>query len=152
MIGCAGMLCFCILTDAARNPEMLFYDGHCALCHGTVKFVLRHDRAGAAFRFAPLQGGTFQNLIPAEARKSVPDSIVVLTLDKSFLVRSDAIVHILRRLGGVWRGLAGVLAVIPRPLRDAGYNFIARVRYPVFGRRDDLCPVVPPELRVRFDP
>jgi predicted DCC family thiol-disulfide oxidoreductase YuxK len=48
--------------------------------------------------------------------------------------------------------MAVFMAVIPRPLRDVVYEFIARIRYRVFGRRDDLCPVVPPDLRARFDP
>ena len=76
----------------------------------------------------------------------------MLTADGSLLVRSDAFVHILRRLGGGWRIPAGVLAVVPRPLRDVVYNFIARTRYSVFGKRDDLCPIVPADLRARFDP
>jgi predicted DCC family thiol-disulfide oxidoreductase YuxK len=61
-------------------------------------------------------------------------------------------VHILSRLGGGWKIAAGVLTLIPRPLRDAGYDFVAATRYRVFGKRDELCPVLPPELRERFDP
>jgi predicted DCC family thiol-disulfide oxidoreductase YuxK len=45
-----------------------------------------------------------------------------------------------------------VLDVIPRPLRDAAYDFIAHIRYRVFGKRDDWCPVISPDLRARFDP
>ena len=131
---------------------MLFYDGHCGLCHRAVKFVLKHDRTGEAFRFAPLQGGTFSALVPEEARGSLPDSIVVRTSDGALLVRSTAFIHILRRLGGGWRLWASVLTVIPRGLRDAAYDFVARVRYRIFGRRDELCPIVPAELRKRFDP
>jgi predicted DCC family thiol-disulfide oxidoreductase YuxK len=131
---------------------MLFYDGHCALCHRTVKFVLRHDRSGAAFRFAPLQGPTFHAHVPLEQRAGLPDSVVVLTADRSLLVRSNAFLHILRRLGGGWKTLAAVLAVIPRPVRDMFYDFIARVRFRVFGTRQDWCPVTSPELRARFDP
>ena len=48
--------------------------------------------------------------------------------------------------------MAAFMAVVPRPLRDVVYGFVARIRYRVFGRRDDLCPVVPPDLRARFDP
>ncbi len=140
------------MTPAAPQPELLFYDGHCGLCHRTVKFVLRRDRSGNAFRFAPLQGSTFQARVSAERRAGLPDSIVVLTAEGALVARSDAFLHILRRLGGGWRVLAGSIAVIPRPLRDAVYNFIARIRYRIFGRRDDVCPVTPPELRARFDP
>ncbi len=48
--------------------------------------------------------------------------------------------------------MAAFMAVVPRPLRDVVYDFVARIRYRVFGRRDDLCPDVPPDLRARFDP
>lgn len=140
------------MSPPARSPELLFYDGHCGLCHRAVKFVLEHDRTGEAFRFAPLQGETFQSRVAPEKRAGLPDSVVVLTADGNLLTRSSAFLHIFRRLGGGWRVLAGVLAVIPRPVRDAIYNTIARIRYRVFGRRDDLCPIVPADLRARFDP
>ena len=131
---------------------MLFYDGHCGLCHRAVKFVLRHDPDGRAFRFAPLQGDTFQALVPPHRRAGLPDSVVILTRDGALLVRSNAFLHIFRELGGGWSVLAGMLQIIPRFVRDAVYDFIARIRYRVFGRRDDWCPVTPPELRARFDP
>ena len=131
---------------------MLFYDGHCGLCHNAVRFVLKHDKSGNAFRFASLQGSTFEEQIPAARRAGLPDSIVVLTREGAILVRSDAAVHILQRLGGIWKTLGGIASAIPRALRDGGYDLIARIRYRVFGRRDDICPVAPPELRARFDP
>jgi predicted DCC family thiol-disulfide oxidoreductase YuxK len=145
--------CYAFLVGPeTQGAEYLFYDGHCGLCHRAVKFVLRHARSGHAFRFAPLQGETFAVRIPAERRAGLPDSIVVLTDDGSLLVRSAAFLHILRRLGGGWAVLASLLGVIPRGLRDFVYDFVARIRYRVFGRRDDVCPIVPPELRARFDP
>ena len=48
-----------------------------------------------------------------------------------------------------WRGLS---AVLPRAVSDAAYDFVARIRYSIFGKRDELCPVMPPDLRARFDP
>lgn len=136
----------------ATKADELFYDGHCGLCHRTVRFVLAENSGNNAIRFAPLQGETFQALVPAEKRAGLPDSVVICTADGSLLARSDAVIHLLQRLGGGWRILAAILAVIPRVVRDAAYDFIARVRYRVFGKRQDLCPVVPPDLRARFDP
>jgi predicted DCC family thiol-disulfide oxidoreductase YuxK len=135
-----------------QATEYLFYDGHCGLCHRAVQFVLRHDRSGRAFRFAPLQGETFAARVATERRAGLPDSAVVLTGDGALLVRSAAFLYILRRLGGGWAVLASVLGVIPRRLRDFVYDFVARIRYRVFGRQDDVCPIVPPQLRARFDP
>jgi predicted DCC family thiol-disulfide oxidoreductase YuxK len=134
------------------DAEIVFYDGHCALCDRAVRFVLKHDRSGRAFRFAPLQGTTYPSRVPAEKRSRLPNSIVLLKEDGDTLTRSDAFVHIFRRLGGGWKTLAGALALIPRPVRDFVYDFIARIRYRIFGRRNDICPVMPPELSVRFDP
>ena len=138
------------MNSAASSPEILFYDGHCALCHGAVKFVLKRDRSGA-FHFAPLQGETFRSRVPIEKQAGLPDSVIVLTRDGTLLIRSNAFLYILRRIGGGWRILAGVLAIIPRATRDAVYNTIARIRYRVFGTRDEFCPIVPPELRSRFE-
>jgi predicted DCC family thiol-disulfide oxidoreductase YuxK len=139
------------VMNTTPKAEILFYDGHCGLCHRAVRFVLVEDRDGTLFRFAPLQGETFQGLVTLEQQKTLPDSVVVMTADGKLLARSDAFLHILRRLGGGWRVLAGALSIAPRGLRDFVYDCVARVRYRIFGRRDDLCPVMPPELRRRFD-
>jgi len=140
------------VLPVAPDSEYIFYDGHCGLCHRAVKFVLKHDRAGNAFRFAPLQGQTFQLRVPPHLRLGLPDSFAVLTHGRDLLIRSDALVYVMRRLGGGWKILANIMGVIPRGLRDAAYDFVARIRYRVFGRQDDLCPIVPPNLRASFDP
>ena len=132
--------------------EILYYDGQCGLCHRGVKFVLKHDRSGAAFRFAPLQGVTFQSRVPADQRAALPDSMAVQTAAGSLLIRSTALVHILRRLGGGWKILGATLAIVPRPLRDLAYNLVAQTRHRLFGCPDELCPVLPASLRTRFDP
>jgi predicted DCC family thiol-disulfide oxidoreductase YuxK len=131
--------------------ETVFYDGHCGLCHGGVKFIVRRDRAGA-FRFAPLQGPTFESSISPAERAAMPDSMAVRTADGRLLLKSDAWRYILRRLGGIWKVLAAVVSIVPRPLQDVAYDFVARIRFRIFGRREDVCPIVPPELRGRFLP
>lgn len=140
------------MPPLAQTTDIVFYDGHCGLCHSAVRFVVKHDRTGTAFRFAPLYGKTFEATVPVDQRPGPCDSIVVQSDAGLLLMRSDAWVHILQRLGGRWKKLAALVAAIPRPLRDVFYNVIARIRYRVFGRRDDLCPVVPRNLHARFDP
>ncbi len=134
------------------SPELLFYDGHCGLCHRAVVFVINHDPEGKLFRFAPLQGETFQSRIPENQRATLPDSMVIETENGALLLRSDAWIHILRRLGGKWNFLANLLSPTPRPVRDFFYNRIASIRHKLFRRRDDICPLVPPELGARFNP
>ena len=124
-------------------PESIYYDGHCGLCHGLVKFVLAHD-SKARYRFSPL------DKLSAEEREGLPDSVVVRT-DRGLLVKSDAVLYVLKSLGGFWAFLAACASPLPRALRDYVYDFIARIRYRIFGTRNDVCPLVPPELRKRFE-
>ena len=46
--------------------------------------------------------------------------------------------------------MAGPGEPVPRPLRDVAYDFVARVRYRIFGKTKEACPLMPPELRSRF--
>jgi predicted DCC family thiol-disulfide oxidoreductase YuxK len=135
--------------------ETLFYDGECGLCHGFVRFVLAKakakDRSGRAFRFAPLGGEAFARLIPGSKRGALPDSVVVMRADGALLVRSAAVIHVLRRLGGFWRVLAFLLRAIPGSLRDRFYDLIARTRRALFRKPAATCPVQPDELSTRFD-
>jgi predicted DCC family thiol-disulfide oxidoreductase YuxK len=133
------------------EPEVIFYDGGCGVCHRTVRLVLAADRA-ERFVFAPLQGSTFRQLLSEPDRVGLPDSLVVRTPQGQLLVRSNAVLYIFSRLGGPWPVLANLARLIPRPVRDAVYDFIARIRFRLFDKPDDYCPLVPKELRARFLP
>jgi predicted DCC family thiol-disulfide oxidoreductase YuxK len=129
--------------------DIVFYDGECGLCHGSVLRLLKHDRR-QVFRFAPLQGETFLRAISPEVRSQLPDSLVVLTSNGQVLVRSAAAIHVLRRLGHTWA--ARLLWLVPKPLRDTLYDAIARHRTDLSARPSALCPIVPVDLRPRFLP
>ena len=135
----------------ADATEMVFYDGHCGLCHRAVRFVLAEDRTGDAFRFAPLGSDAFLETVPENKRATLPDSIIVRTAAGDLLIRSSAILYLLQRLGGAWRVLAGVARVIPAVIRDYAYDQIARVRYRLFKSPPEACPMIPAHLRARFD-
>jgi predicted DCC family thiol-disulfide oxidoreductase YuxK len=128
----------------ASDVDTLFYDGTCALCHGFVRFVLAEDARGECFRFAPLEA------LSEGERARLPDSVVVRTSEGRMLLRSDAVIRVLRRLGGFWRLAAEVLSLVPRPLRDLGYDCVAALRKRVFGTESQACPMLPRHLRARF--
>lgn len=121
----------------------LFYDGHCAMCNRAVTFVLRRDTLA---RFSPLNGN-----LALKLPQKTPDSMVVETDEGSLLMRSEAWVYILRRLPAPWRTMGSLLALIPRPFRDAGYDVIALCRRP-FRSSSDVCPIIPEQFRGRFKP
>ena len=132
--------------------DTVFYDGDCGLCHRTVRFLLSADRDGRLFRFAPIGGETFLSSIGASQRTELPDSLVVLADDGRLLIRSDATVHILRRLGNPWRTVGSLIALVPRVVRDGLYDFIARIRHRLFSAPEAACPVPSPGARARFAP
>ena len=134
------------------QSEWAFFDGDCGFCHRWVQLVVKHDHDGRAFRFAPRKGETFRSLVAAERREALPPSILVLTMEGQILTRSSAVLHILERLGGVWRMMAIVGRMVPVGIRDVGYRFIARMRHGLLPAPDSTCPVVAPELRARFGP
>jgi predicted DCC family thiol-disulfide oxidoreductase YuxK len=133
------------------SPATLFYDGECGLCHRAVRFVLAEDPDGRAFRFAPLASEAFTRLVPEPERSTLPDSLVVRTPDGRILVRAGAVREIGERLGGLWRALALASRAVPTGLLDRGYDQIARMRSRFFARPAEACPLVPAELRRRFD-
>lgn len=132
-------------------PETVFYDGQCGLCHAAVRFVVHRDRR-AAFQFAPLAGETFRRQVPQAARQSLPDTLVVRRAAGDLLIRSTALVHLLRRLGGVWGVVATLVGAVPRPLRDGAYDAVARARRRWFAPPASACPKIPSHLRNRFLP
>jgi predicted DCC family thiol-disulfide oxidoreductase YuxK len=118
--------------------DLVLYDGTCALCHGVVRFLLVRDRDGTRFLFSPLEEGARAQTVQVKTESGV------------LLSRSDAVLHLLERLGGAWRVLGRTGRLLPRKLRDAVYDVVARHRTRLFGRTQSACPVIPEELRSRF--
>jgi predicted DCC family thiol-disulfide oxidoreductase YuxK len=114
--------------------------------------VLWADEDGRRFRFAPLGGPTFKSQVEEADRARLPDSLVVRTEAGRLLTRSRGVVHLLKRLGGPWRLIGTFGGWIPPSLLDWTYDGVARIRHRLFAKPDDGCPMVPPELRARFDP
>jgi predicted DCC family thiol-disulfide oxidoreductase YuxK len=133
------------------TAHWLFYDGGCGLCHGVVRWALPRDR-NAVFLFAPLHGESFHSRVPKERQGNLPDSIVVQTPHGALLLKSDAVRVLLLQLGGPWRTLGVLLGIVPRPFSNWVYDLIAKIRHRLFKKPEDVCPVVPAELRHRFRP
>lgn len=98
-------------------------------------------------RFATLQGELGQAAIAQVPSLAGVDSVVLLQKDGARM-RSTAVLEVLRYLGGAW-GLAVVAYIVPRPVRDWVYDFVAGRRYRMFGKYD-ACPIPTPETRARF--
>ena len=90
--------------------------------------------------------------MPGDTRASLPDSLVLRTTQGRLLVRSAAVLESLRRVGGVWRGLAAVASAVPAPLGDGVYDLVARYRRRLFRHPGSACPVPAAAQRARLLP
>ena len=130
------------------SPILLF-DGVCNLCDASVQFVMRHDPE-ERFRFASLQSEAARPYLDrAGLDASYLASLVLVDEAGDVHVGSDAALGVGKRLSAPWRQLASAGAVVPRPVREAVYRFIAKHRYRVFGQKD-ACRIPTPAERARF--
>jgi predicted DCC family thiol-disulfide oxidoreductase YuxK len=127
---------------------IIFFDGVCNLCTGSVTFVIKRDQRDC-FRFAPLQSEfALQQLEPlGESLNGTPGSIMLLEGGKLYK-RSTAALRIARKLDGGWPLLYGFI-VVPAFIRDFVYDQIAANRYRIWGKSDS-CMVPTPALKAKF--
>ena len=126
---------------------ILLFDRHCNLCNAWVRLIVSRDTAKKIL-FAPLQSSVGRKLL--EEHKidvSYTDSLVFFE-EERYSVSSTAALRIYSYLNG-WERHLQLLAVVPRPFRDALYHFFAKYRYKWFGRSEQ-CMIPTPELGERF--
>jgi predicted DCC family thiol-disulfide oxidoreductase YuxK len=127
-------------------PGIILFDGTCAFCEGSVRFIAARD--GGYFKFGASQTAEARNLLAQHhLDRESARSIILIENDEVFL-RSTAALRIAKRLDAPWRW-ASVLLWVPRPIRDAVYRVIAAVRNRLAGR-SNACEVPPPEIRARL--
>ena len=107
----------------------VLFDGDCNLCNGAVAFIRNHDREGN-FCLVPLDTAEANEIL--ETGGSGSDTLHLLD-EAGHHERSTAVLRIAADLGFPW-SLLRVLTIVPRPLRDACYDFVARRRRRWFGR------------------
>jgi predicted DCC family thiol-disulfide oxidoreductase YuxK len=138
------------MNETTAAPVLL-YDGVCGFCNKTVQLLLYLDKGGT-LRFAALQSDFGARILARRAELANVDSVIYVqdaeTPAERVFVRSAAALKIAAYLGGFWKIFLAAY-VIPRPLRDAAYDLIARYRYRFFGKRD-ACMLPAPEVRARF--
>ncbi len=135
-----------VTPTALPEARIVFFDGVCGFCNASVDFLLKRD-AHRRLLFAPLQGETARQRLTSTDVENL-HSLVFWTPNGCFR-KSSAAVRIGWTLGGVWSVLATLLWLIPRPVRDLGYNVIASNRYRIFGKKE-TCRLPTAEERARF--
>jgi predicted DCC family thiol-disulfide oxidoreductase YuxK len=137
-----------ISDSEPEQPAILLFDGVCNLCTRSVTWILERDRH-ARIHFASLQSDAAKRELQRRgvAPEQLPDSLILLDAE-GVHDRSEAALRVARLLGFPYALLAAG-RILPRPVRDAVYRYIAARRYRWFGKQEH-CYVPRPEWRDRF--
>lgn len=107
-------------------PATVVFDGYCSLCIHSVAFLDRWQKPGALEFVANPE----------------PDQQTVTVIDEGrSYTYSDGSLQVLKHLRWPWP-LLRVALIVPRPVRDGVYRWVARNRYRWFGR-SQTCAVSP---------
>lgn len=126
---------------------VLLIDGECVLCNRVSQFVIRRDPAGK-FRFAALQSKRAREILSKRGLPPPSLGTFVLIDGEKVYYRSEAAFRTLGMMNFPWR-LARLGLWIPRPLRDWGYNLVAKTRLRLFGKTQQ-CGLLTSAERARF--
>jgi predicted DCC family thiol-disulfide oxidoreductase YuxK len=126
---------------------IILFDGVCNFCNRTVNIILKYDQ-DVHFQFAPSQSTAGINLLQQFKLDQKASASVILIDNEKVYTKTDAVIQIAKHLSG-WPRLFIGLKYVPKPLRDFGYDVIAKNRYILFGKRE-TCRIPEESIRHRF--
>ncbi|MCB0371996.1 MAG: DUF393 domain-containing protein [Muricauda sp.] len=130
------------------GKKIILFDGVCNLCNSSVQFVIKRDKKDL-FRYAALQSEVGKQLVgERHIDTRQVDSIILIEPGVAYYTKSDAALEIAKDLGGLWK-MSAIFTWVPRSIRNAVYDFVARNRYKWFGK-EEACMVPTPELKAKF--
>lgn len=127
--------------------KIILFDGVCNLCNTSVTFLIKRDKKDI-FRFAALQeepGITLLRKYNIDPKDT--DSIILIDNGKAY-IKSSAALRATKYMSGLYPILYGFM-IVPKFIRNAVYDYIARNRYKWYGQKES-CMIPTPELRAKF--
>ena len=125
---------------------IILFDGTCAFCERSIRFIATRDNGH--FKFGASQNPEGRALLARFGTTREAAKSLILIEDGRIYLRSEAVLRIAARMNAPWK-FAAVFLVLPRPLRDLVYRFIAAIRHRLAGR-SNACEIPPPEIRSRL--
>tara|TARA_R110001592_G_scaffold266_3_gene1470 strand:+ start:1256 stop:1672 length:417 start_codon:yes stop_codon:yes gene_type:complete len=136
------------MVDIPKNKKIILFDGICNLCNDSVLKVIKYDKKNH-FVFVALQSKSGQDVINyLKIDVSKIDSIILYEPGVAYDIKSTAALKIMKDFGGFWV-LTQVFEILPTPIRDYFYDYIAKNRYKWFGKKES-CMIPTPELKAKF--
>ena len=128
------------------DKKIILFDGICTFCNRSVQFIIHHD-PHEHFQFASLQSDIGQSLLKKYSIPLSEDSLVLIN-QNSYDTQSTAALKITRYLNGLLP-LLYIFIIVPRPIRNLVYRYIANNRYKWFGKQT-ACKIPTTKEKKRF--
>ena len=135
------------MNDHVKNKNIVLFDGICNLCSAFFSFVYLYDH-NRHFHFAWLQSPAACKILDMLGLPKDHFNTIIYLEQGIPYFKSDAFLKIVRHLRFPW-SLLRISVILPRPIRDRIYDFVAQNRYKWFGKKDH-CLVPTGELKQRF--
>ena len=126
------------------SNDIIIYDGVCVMCNSFFRWVHKNDKKNI-FMFSNFQSKFSSNNMN---KLKNTDSIAVVLKDGGVLRKTKAIYYILKKINKLLIARFLIFAV-PYPISDVFYDFIASIRYTIFGKYDS-CPVLDKCYKLKF--
>ncbi|SEM90722.1 thiol-disulfide oxidoreductase DCC family protein [Paenibacillus sp. OK076] len=134
-------------TDQHEGHPIVLVDGVCHFCQGLTKWIIKRDPEGK-YHFASLQSDVAKQLLEKGNLSTDSMDTFVLIEDGKYYTRSTAALRLAKGLKFPYP-LLYVLIIVPKFIRNAIYNMVARNRYRWFGQ-DEVCMLPTPDIKDRF--
>ncbi len=122
-----------ILTQHSDRSNVVFFDSLCVMCSRTVVTLLKIDKQ-RILRYSSLQGEFAHKVLDSQHAK-YGESIVFLSCGRLY-EKAEAVIRILIVLDGAYKLVAMFLSIFPLFVLNKFYEFVARNRYRLFGKKE----------------
>ncbi|GAB1157325.1 MULTISPECIES: thiol-disulfide oxidoreductase DCC family protein [Paenibacillus] len=136
-----------IRADEHEGHPIVLVDGVCHFCQGLTKWIIKRDPEGK-YHFASLQSDVAKDLLKKGNLSTDSMDTFVLIENGRYYTRSTAALRLAKGLKFPYP-LLYVFIIVPKFIRNAVYNWVARNRYRWFGK-DEACMLPTPEIKNRF--
>ncbi len=120
-----------------NKENIILFDGVCNLCNSTIRFI-HHRDSKQQFKYQSLQSEKAKELLKNEGYDFDTLNSFVFLKDGKIFQKSDAALEVAKSLGWPYSFLV-IFKIIPKPIRDTVYDFIAKNRYQWFGKKTEVC-------------
>ena len=126
------------------NNDIIIYDGVCVMCNSFFRWVHKNDKKNI-FMFSNFQSKYSLNNMD---KLKNTDSIAVVLKDGGVLRKTEAVYYILKKTNS-FLAARFLIFIIPYPISNIFYDFIASIRYNIFGKYDS-CPILNNKYKLKF--